>query len=147
MRGATEWAGGCIQIPSDMENREHPIPIAERVKLSCGSVFSCGPAVNSDPNHPFLRSSPARRSSHGGAGSGFVRQPGVPYLPDGPVNQRSHSAGYVLCRVGQRSVRRRPAHAPQARPLFFPAVHSSPSARPGLNPFPNLLHSLGRSHL
>jgi len=128
--------GGRIQVPTGIENSEHPIPVAERVGLSCGRVFSCGPAVHNRPDHSFLRASRARRASRGGVGSGFVRQPGVPDLPDGSSDQRSHSAGCVLYPVGQHRVRRRPATAPQTRPLFFPALYSPSSARPGLIPVP-----------
>jgi len=52
--------------PAGIENSEHPIPIAERVELSCGRVFSCGPAIHNHPDHSFLRASRARRASRGG---------------------------------------------------------------------------------
>ena len=106
--------------------------------LSCLAVcvFGRRSVVHHGPGHSFLRPSRAGYAIRSGVGSGFVRQPGLPYLPDGPSMQRDHSAGRVLCHGAQRAVCRRPANAPEARPLFFPVVHSPSSARPCLGPVP-----------
>jgi hypothetical protein len=122
--------------PKYIENGEPPIPIHERVELSRSGVFGRRSALHDGPDRSFLRFSRARSTGCRGIGSAFVRKLDLPDLPDGSVNQRDHSAGCVLYHGRQRRVCRRPADAPQTRPLFFPSVYSPASARPGLTPFP-----------